>query len=57
MGGVVMSESTPKHVWYPQEDPLRGDPESDDVLAILASLHKDVWSGNADTDKYWAKEI
>lgn len=49
-----------EHTWYP-ENPLEGDPESADVLAILASLHRerpimDVWSGNAETDKYWGKE-
>lgn len=30
-----------EHTWYPENDPLAGDPNSGDVLAILASLHKD----------------
>lgn len=51
-----MSENAPKHVWYPQNDPLEGDPQSEDVLAILAGLHRDAWSGNPETDKYWRKE-
>lgn len=35
----------PGHVWYPQDDPRVGEPESEDALAILASLH---------TDRPWA---
>ena len=52
-----------EHTWYP-ENPLEGDPESAEVLAILASLHdrdytrttkilRDNWSGNPETDKAW----
>ena len=43
------------HVWYPKDNPLEGNPESAEVKAIVASLHKDVWTGNPDTDKFWRK--
>jgi hypothetical protein len=36
------------HVWYPQDNPLEGNPDSADVLAILRSLH---------TDRPWSDEF
>lgn len=47
-----------KHTWYPQDDPLQGDPHSEAVeeLTALIQRHRDPWAGNADTDKFWSKE-
>lgn len=54
-----------KHTWYPQDDPLQGDPHSEAVeeLTALIQRHRDPWLANSDpwlgeaeTDKYWSKE-
>ena len=37
------------HTWYPQDDPLAGDPNSKDAFEILRSLHTE--SGSL-ADKY-----
>lgn len=38
------------HTWYPQNDPLAGDPNSADALALLAELH-------AGEDAPWADKF
>jgi hypothetical protein len=70
MAGKIDRNNAPfafggSQVWYPEfdespDDPFRGDPDSDDVVAILNELHRpaanafrDMWSGFADTDRYW----
>lgn len=41
-----------EHTWYPENNPLEGDPNSGDVLAILASLHSDHESSAPFSDRY-----
>lgn len=42
--------TTQTRSWTPQ-----GDPFDECELAIAHAPIRDVWSGNADTDKYWSK--